>query len=86
MNQHVPSSRNFRLGRVKPQAPGNRTIFCNDRQANHLARFKVRFLHYNALFVRYLYFFVLLLHRCYYSLLHYYFMMIMKNVSIYERV
>ncbi|AES96443.2 phospholipid-transporting ATPase-like protein [Medicago truncatula] len=40
MNQSVPSSRNVRIGRVKPQAPGNRTIFCNDRLANHHLRFK----------------------------------------------
>ncbi|CAL5188826.1 unnamed protein product [Lathyrus oleraceus] len=40
MNQRVPSSRAVGLGRVKPQAPGNRTIFCNDRQANLHLRFK----------------------------------------------
>ncbi|XP_004489949.1 phospholipid-transporting ATPase 3-like [Cicer arietinum] len=40
MNHRVPSSRTFRLGRVKPQVPGNRTIFCNDRQANLSLRFK----------------------------------------------
>ncbi|XP_057448372.1 phospholipid-transporting ATPase 3-like [Lotus japonicus] len=34
MDQSVPSSRTFRLGRVQPQAPGHRTIFCNDRLAN----------------------------------------------------
>ncbi|KAK6922097.1 P-type ATPase, N-terminal [Dillenia turbinata] len=29
-----------RLGRVEPQAPGHRNIFCNDREANFLVRFK----------------------------------------------
>nr|KYP65941.1 Phospholipid-transporting ATPase 3 [Cajanus cajan] len=43
MSERVPSSRTIRLGRVQPQAPGHRTIFCNDRQANLPVRFKVRF-------------------------------------------
>ncbi|KAK6931154.1 P-type ATPase, N-terminal [Dillenia turbinata] len=34
-----------RLGRVEPQAPGHRTIFCNDREANFLVRFKVLSFH-----------------------------------------
>ncbi|KAI3954059.1 hypothetical protein MKW98_017883 [Papaver atlanticum] len=34
------SSRTVRLGRVQPQAPGNRTIFCNDRDANLPVKFK----------------------------------------------
>ena len=29
------------LGRVTPQAPGHRTIYCNDRDANQPVRFKV---------------------------------------------
>ncbi|RDX79899.1 Phospholipid-transporting ATPase 3, partial [Mucuna pruriens] len=40
MSQRVPSSRTVRLGGVQPQAPGHRTIFCNDRQANLPVRFK----------------------------------------------
>ncbi|CAN6483615.1 unnamed protein product [Victoria cruziana] len=35
-----PSSRTVRLGRVQPQAPGHRTIYCNDREANLPVRFK----------------------------------------------
>lgn len=35
------SSRTVRLGRVQPQAPTHRTIFCNDREANFPIRFKV---------------------------------------------
>ncbi|EPS65246.1 hypothetical protein M569_09532, partial [Genlisea aurea] len=38
--EHIPSSRIVRLGKVQPQAPGHRTVFCNDRDANALARFK----------------------------------------------
>uniref|UniRef100_A0A2P2LHY8 Phospholipid-transporting ATPase n=1 Tax=Rhizophora mucronata TaxID=61149 RepID=A0A2P2LHY8_RHIMU len=34
------SSRTVRLGRVRPQAPGHRTIYCNDREANLPVRFK----------------------------------------------
>ncbi|XP_050236678.1 phospholipid-transporting ATPase 3 [Mercurialis annua] len=34
------SSRTVRLGRVQPQAPGHRTIYCNDREANFPVRFK----------------------------------------------
>lgn len=36
------SSRTVRLGRVQPQAPTHRTIFCNDREANLPIRFKVQ--------------------------------------------
>ncbi|KAL0408647.1 UNVERIFIED_CONTAM: Phospholipid-transporting ATPase 3 [Sesamum radiatum] len=38
--EHISSSRSIRLGKVQPQAPGHRTVFCNDREANALARFK----------------------------------------------
>ena len=38
------TSSSIRLGRVQPQAPGHRTVFCNDREANHLAKFKVSLL------------------------------------------
>ncbi|KAK9277681.1 hypothetical protein L1049_007228 [Liquidambar formosana] len=34
------SSRTVRLGRVQPQAPGHRTIYLNDREANQIVRFK----------------------------------------------
>ncbi|KAK9063424.1 hypothetical protein SSX86_017294 [Deinandra increscens subsp. villosa] len=34
------SSSTIRLGRVQPQAPGHRTVFCNDREANYLAKYK----------------------------------------------
>ncbi|QCD82674.1 phospholipid-transporting ATPase 3 [Vigna unguiculata] len=37
---HQASSRSVRLGRVQPQAPTHRTIFCNDREANFPIRFK----------------------------------------------
>ncbi|GAV61079.1 E1-E2_ATPase domain-containing protein/HAD domain-containing protein [Cephalotus follicularis] len=33
-------SRTVTLGRVQPQAPGHRTIYCNDREANLPVRFK----------------------------------------------
>ncbi|XP_022881004.1 phospholipid-transporting ATPase 3-like [Olea europaea var. sylvestris] len=36
----IPSSRTVRLGKVQPQAPGHRTVFCNDREANALTKFK----------------------------------------------
>ncbi|XP_075494950.1 phospholipid-transporting ATPase 3-like isoform X1 [Primulina tabacum] len=36
----VSSSRTVRLGKVQPQAPGHRMVFCNDRDANILAQFK----------------------------------------------
>ncbi|KAI7743763.1 hypothetical protein M8C21_003307 [Ambrosia artemisiifolia] len=36
----LSSSSSIRLGRVQPQAPGHRTVFCNDRLANHLAKYK----------------------------------------------
>ncbi|XP_040867598.1 phospholipid-transporting ATPase 3 isoform X2 [Glycine max] len=38
--QQQPPSRTVRLGRVQPQAPTHRTIFCNDREANLPIRFK----------------------------------------------
>ncbi|KAL7110245.1 hypothetical protein ACP275_05G012600 [Erythranthe tilingii] len=38
--ERVSSSRTVRLGKVQPQAPGHRTVFCNDRDANALAKFK----------------------------------------------
>ncbi|PIM99982.1 P-type ATPase [Handroanthus impetiginosus] len=38
--EHISSSRTVRLGKVQPQAPGHRTVFCNDRDANALAKFK----------------------------------------------
>ncbi|PKA61390.1 Phospholipid-transporting ATPase 3 [Apostasia shenzhenica] len=34
------ASQTVRLGRLQPQHPGHRTIFCNDREANLLVRFK----------------------------------------------
>ncbi|CAI0386597.1 unnamed protein product [Linum tenue] len=34
------TARTVRLGRVQPQAPGYRTIYCNDREANLPVRFK----------------------------------------------
>ncbi|KAJ6313366.1 hypothetical protein OIU77_014800, partial [Salix suchowensis] len=38
---HTPApSRTVTLGRVQPQAPGHRTIYCNDREANLPVRFK----------------------------------------------
>lgn len=37
----ISSSRSIRLGGVQPQAPGHRTVFVNDREANALAKFKV---------------------------------------------
>lgn len=37
----LKTSRTNTLGRVTPQAPGNRTVFCNDRQANAYAKYKV---------------------------------------------
>ncbi|CAJ2651274.1 unnamed protein product [Trifolium pratense] len=39
INNRVPSQ-SVRLGRVQPQAPTFRTIFCNDREANLPVRFK----------------------------------------------
>ncbi|KAK4715680.1 hypothetical protein R3W88_014018 [Solanum pinnatisectum] len=41
MRNRIASSKNIRLGKVQPQAPGHRTVFCNDRDANALAKFKV---------------------------------------------
>ncbi|KAL1355163.1 hypothetical protein AAHE18_05G094800 [Arachis hypogaea] len=38
--ERIPSSRTVRLGRVQPQSPGHRTIYCNDREANLPVRFK----------------------------------------------
>lgn len=40
-SDRIPSSRTVRLGKVQPQAPGHRTVFCNDREANALTKFKV---------------------------------------------
>ncbi|KAE8648731.1 phospholipid-transporting ATPase 3 isoform X1 [Cucumis sativus] len=40
MNERTASTTTVRLGRVQPQAPGHRTIFCNDRDANLLVKFK----------------------------------------------
>ncbi|KAL5554018.1 hypothetical protein UlMin_041419 [Ulmus minor] len=40
MGESSPSNRTVRLGRVQPQAPGHRTIFCNDREANQPVKFK----------------------------------------------
>ncbi|KAJ1427767.1 P-type ATPase, transmembrane domain superfamily, partial [Sesbania bispinosa] len=37
---HRATSQTVRLGRVQPQAPTHRTIFCNDRDANLPVRFK----------------------------------------------
>ncbi|KNA17746.1 hypothetical protein SOVF_076110 [Spinacia oleracea] len=34
------STRSVRLGRVQPQAPSHRTIYCNDRDTNALTKFK----------------------------------------------
>ncbi|XP_010255676.1 PREDICTED: phospholipid-transporting ATPase 3-like [Nelumbo nucifera] len=34
------SSQTIHLGRVQPQAPGHRTIYCNDREANLPVKFK----------------------------------------------
>ncbi|XP_057482184.1 phospholipid-transporting ATPase 3-like isoform X1 [Actinidia eriantha] len=39
MADRIPS-RTVTLGRVQPQAPGHRTIFCNDREANLIVKFK----------------------------------------------
>lgn len=44
--ERIASSQTVRLGKVQPQAPGHRTVFCNDRDANALAKFKVFFLIY----------------------------------------
>jgi hypothetical protein len=41
MNERTHSSRTVRLGRVTPQAPTHRTIYCNDREANQPVRFRV---------------------------------------------
>lgn len=41
MLNRISSSRSIRLGQVQPQAPGHRTVFLNDRDANALAKFKV---------------------------------------------
>lgn len=40
-DDRAPSSRTVRLGRVQPQAPTYRTIYCNDREANLPVKFKV---------------------------------------------
>ncbi|KAG4399776.1 hypothetical protein GLYMA_08G293900v4 [Glycine max] len=39
-HQQQSPSQTVRLGRVQPQAPTHRTIFCNDREANIPIRFK----------------------------------------------
>ncbi|XP_052173708.1 phospholipid-transporting ATPase 3 [Diospyros lotus] len=39
MTSRLPS-RTVTLGRVQPQSPGHRTIFCNDRDANLLVKFR----------------------------------------------
>ncbi|XP_047964065.1 phospholipid-transporting ATPase 3 [Salvia hispanica] len=39
-DDRVASSQTVRLGKVQPQAPGHRTVFCNDREANSLAKYK----------------------------------------------
>lgn len=49
-SQRIHSSRKVRTGGVEPQVPGNRTIICNDPEANLLCRFKVWFLSYFVLF------------------------------------
>lgn len=54
LNERVRSTRTttVRLGHVTPQAPGHRTIYCNDREANQPVRFKVwRFLSLIYLFI-----------------------------------
>ncbi|KAG7653785.1 hypothetical protein ISN44_As01g010130 [Arabidopsis suecica] len=33
-------SRTVTLGRIQPQAPTCRTVYCNDRDANYAVRFK----------------------------------------------
>ncbi|CAB4264507.1 unnamed protein product [Prunus armeniaca] len=38
-NSQPERTSTVRLGRVQPQAPGHRTIFCNDREANLPVRF-----------------------------------------------
>ncbi|KAK9050975.1 hypothetical protein SSX86_027602 [Deinandra increscens subsp. villosa] len=35
----VSSSGSIRLGRAQPQAPSHRTVFCNDRESNYLAKY-----------------------------------------------
>lgn len=34
-------SHSVRLGKIQPQAPGYRTVFCNDPETTALANFKV---------------------------------------------
>ncbi|KAL8161555.1 hypothetical protein V2J09_013044 [Rumex salicifolius] len=38
--ERVQSSRTVRLGSVRPQAPGHRTIYCNNRDANAIVKYK----------------------------------------------
>ncbi|KAL3636306.1 Phospholipid-transporting ATPase 3 [Castilleja foliolosa] len=38
--ERVSNSHTVRLGKVQPQAPGHRTVFCNDRDSNALTKFK----------------------------------------------
>ncbi|KAH9609171.1 hypothetical protein KSS87_002397 [Heliosperma pusillum] len=40
LDRSSTSTRTVRLGRVQPQAPSFRTIYCNERDANALAKFK----------------------------------------------
>ncbi|KAG6396532.1 hypothetical protein SASPL_142683 [Salvia splendens] len=40
-HDRIASSQTVRLGKVQPQAPGHRTVFCNDREANSLAKYKM---------------------------------------------
>ncbi|KAJ4849836.1 Phospholipid-transporting ATPase 3 [Turnera subulata] len=47
------STRTVRLGRVQPQAPGHRTIYCNDREANLPVRFKLQQLVYVLAFLHF---------------------------------
>lgn len=49
------SSRTVRLGRVQPQAPTHRTIYCNDREANLPVRFKVRPIITNGLMLQFIF-------------------------------
>lgn len=58
MMERLASNRTVRLGKVQPQAPGHRTVFCNDRDANALAKFKVRLFCYYLYFVCFVFFVV----------------------------
>ena len=39
--ERIQSSQTIRLGGYQPQAPGHRTIHCNNRELNAIVRFKV---------------------------------------------